>query len=120
MRRIWLGAGREGTAIEGYRCCGGGAVNEDIYDADPEFRYLALSLTVKNRSSSAVGIGRWPGEGQSRGVCLSKRGYGGEVVDAFTVNKHVCQHGSRGREMVRIITARRRRHCRHCQGKREL
>jgi len=30
------------------------AVNEDnIYDADPEFRYLALSLTVKNRFGSS-------------------------------------------------------------------
>jgi len=31
------------------------AVNEDIYDADPEFRYLALSLTVKNRTGWAGG-----------------------------------------------------------------
>lgn len=29
-------------------------VNEDIYDADPEFRYLALSLTVKNRLAGRV------------------------------------------------------------------
>lgn len=35
---------------------GGVMVNEDIYDADPEFRYLALSLTVKNRSEGE-GVG---------------------------------------------------------------
>lgn len=37
-------------------------VNEDIYGADPEFRYLALSLTVKNRS------GRWKGGRGASGV----------------------------------------------------
>lgn len=35
------------------------AVNEDIYDADPEFRYLALSLTVKNRSGWRAGERLW-------------------------------------------------------------
>jgi hypothetical protein len=33
-------------------------VNEDIYDVDPEFGYLALSLTVKNRKEWAyTGVG---------------------------------------------------------------
>jgi len=52
------------TSIEG-RDGGGGwgggeaaAVNEDIYDTDPEFRYLALSLTVKNRSGGGWAVGR--------------------------------------------------------------
>lgn len=63
-------------------------VNEDIYDADPEFRYLALSLTVKNRSSSAVGIGRWPGGRAVTGCVLVeeriRRGGSGRVYGQQT------------------------------------
>lgn len=47
---------------------------------DPEFRYLALSLTVKNRKERAYGGWR-DGRGSRRGD------------DAFMANRHVCQHG---------------------------
>lgn len=57
-------------------------VNEDnIYNVDPEFRYLALSLTVKNRFKSSTAASE---QGMGCERCMMTLG-------AFTANRRVCQ-----------------------------